>query len=445
VKELLRAFWALPSRVRSDLRRGVDASDSPSRRMRRNFVYHLHPLKVTERALAPTTTFALGLVTLTLFLTTAVTGGLLMLYYVPTPEGAYASILDIEHLVTLGEPLRLMHRFAAHLMVVTVALHLLRIVAMGAYRCREINWLFGLSLLALVLALAFSGYLLPWDQTSYWAVRVVTNMLDHMPLFGVMAKPLLLGGSEVGGATLLRFYAMHVAVLPAFLVAFAVLHLWRIRRDGGLAYAGEASTVPAWPHLVLREGVIVLVVVGLLALWTLLIDSPLAPPADPMRPSNPEKAPWYFVGFQEMVSYSAVIGGFIFPGFFALLLLALPFLDRDDDAVGGWFASSAERLRLVVVAALTAAVVVAAVWMCAHPALAVLETWTQELVNPVTLSLALCLIAFAWVSNGSGLRSGLRAALAVLVVSLLVFTVVGICRGPDWAFFWPWEEYPGGI
>jgi quinol-cytochrome oxidoreductase complex cytochrome b subunit len=414
--------------------------------MRRNFVYHLHPLQVAVRTLAVRTTFALGLATLTLFGVLTVTGFALMLYYVPTPAQAYASMLDIENVVTLGETVRLVHRWAAHAMVVTAGLHLLRVWATAAYRQRELNWIIGLGLLTLTLGLAFTGYLLPWDQTSYWAVRVVANMLDHVPLIGVALERLLLGGTQVGPATLVRFYALHVAILPLPMIILAALHLWRVRRDGGLARPGEVdcATVPTWPHLVVREGAVVLGIIAAVTLCALLVDAPLGPPADVLRPSNPEKAPWYFLGLQEMVSYSAVVGGFLFPAALAALLLLFPFLDRSDQEVGRYL--GADRGQVLGMAAAATGVSAVAVAATLTPAYADLGPLAQDLGNPAGVMLAYASVAFWAVGWRSGsLRAALRVALAILWVSLLLFTAVGVCRGPDWAFFWPWQEWSGGV
>jgi len=180
---LWRNLKALPGNIKRDLRPGTEIQD-PTRRMRRNFLFHIHSVKVTQRALRFATTGGLGLISAVLFGLLAGSGLLLMVYYVPTPEQAYGSMLDIEHAVSLGSFMRTLHRWAAHALVLTACLHLLRVAAAAAYRDRELNWFFGLGMLLLTLFLSFTGYLLPWDQRAYWAVTVSANMADHLPLIG---------------------------------------------------------------------------------------------------------------------------------------------------------------------------------------------------------------------------------------------------------------------
>src|SRR3990172_4174110 len=161
---LLKNARDLPTNLRRGLLPGALEVDGPSRRLRRGFLGHLHALQTAERTLRPATTFGLGLAALTLFLLLGLSGALLMVYYAPTPRDAYGSMQDLEHAAALGSFFRALHRWSAHAMVLAVALHLLRVVATASYRKRELNWLFGLGLLSLTLGLAFTGYLLPWDQ-----------------------------------------------------------------------------------------------------------------------------------------------------------------------------------------------------------------------------------------------------------------------------------------
>ncbi len=447
---LLENLRRLPARALADLRpgrgqAGAPGADDAARRMRRSFVLHLHPLKVTERTLDPWLTLGLGIATGALFLALLVSGLLLMLYYVPSPERAHGSMLDLEHAVAFGAFLRALHRWAAHGMVVAVGLHLLRVAAQGAYRRRELNWMVGLGLLGLTLALAFTGYLLPWDQRSYWAVTVSANLVDHVPWLGAGLKQLFLGGERVGAATLVRFYALHVAVLPVLLAGLLALHLWRIRKDGGLAAsAGAAPTLPAWPHLMLRLAALAVGVLAALCLVAALVDAPLGAPLDPHQPSNPEKSPWYFLGLQEMVSYSAPVGGLIFPGVLGLLLLLLPFLDREDGAPGRWFGDGRVRVQVLAWGGASAVCLAAFVALQlsaqARGAAAASDLW-----NPATGMLLLGAVAFVGAGAlGRSTRAACLAALLVLLVALAGFTLVGLCRGPDWAFFWPWEAWPGG-
>ncbi|HOX45716.1 MAG TPA: cytochrome b N-terminal domain-containing protein [Myxococcota bacterium] len=447
---LLENLRLLPRRAWRELRPGRDplppGGDEASRRLRRAFVLHLHPLRVTERALSPWVTLGLGLLTGTLFLALALSGALLMVYYVPSPERAHASMLDLQHAVAFGAFLRAVHRWAAHGMLVTVGLHLLRVTAQGAYRRRELNWLLGLGLLGTTLGLAFTGYLLPWDQRSFWAVTVSANLLDHVPWLGAWLKALFLGGDQVGPAALVRFYALHVAVLPALLLGLLALHLWRLRKDGGLAAsAGQPALVPAWPHLVLREAAVALAALAAVCTLAALLDAPLGAPIDPHLPSNPEKAPWYFVWVQEMVSYSAPVGGVIFPGLLGLLLCLLPFLDREDEGLGRWFGPG--RVRAWALgwggAGLLAFVAFEALYLGAQ---AGGDAPASDLWNPATGMLLVAGLAFLGAGTlARSTRAACLACLLVLLVALVGFMAVGQCRGPDWVFYWPWEAWPGGV
>jgi cytochrome b-561 len=413
--------------------------------MSRNFLFHLHPLKVTRRVLHPVATLGLGLITLTSFLVLVASGALLMIYYVPTPEGALASMQDIQYAVAYGAFVRGLHRLAAHVMVFAAFAHMGRVCFTSAYHGRPINWFVGLVLLALTLGLAFTGYLLPWDQLAFWAVRVSTNLADHVPLIGVSLKRLLLGGDQVGAAALNRFYMLHVALLPGLIFCLIAYHLWRIRSDGGLARSLEMDEakeeVPAWPHLILREAVVAICVVTILFLLAISIDFPLGGFPDAHHPSNPEKTPWYFLGLQEMVSYSAIVGGFIFPGLLFLVLAALPFVDREPVGVGRWFGAPKGRTVAVVstIVALVCVVLFEALFLKASSA-----TWISDLLNPATCML-LAAVSMGLVSGRltRSLRNGILSCVLVLFVALIGFTFVAWCRGPGWVFYWPWEAWPG--
>jgi quinol-cytochrome oxidoreductase complex cytochrome b subunit len=214
---------------------------------RPSFVVHLHPPAVRARTLRPRATFGLGLMAGFLGALLLVTGALLMFFYAPTPAAAHASLQDLDAVVPFGAFLRSLHRVAAHLMVVVVALHLARVLLHEADAAgppsRATNALVGLGLLALTLGLSFTGYLLPWDQRAYWACTVGADLVGAFPGLGPPARRLLLGGDTVAGPALLRFYALHVAALPALGALLTGYHVWRIRKDGGLAVpaAGEGD------------------------------------------------------------------------------------------------------------------------------------------------------------------------------------------------------------
>jgi quinol-cytochrome oxidoreductase complex cytochrome b subunit len=337
-----------------------------------SFFLHFQPAKVNQRVLQFRTTLGLGLISLFLFLILAATGVLLMFYYVPATDHAYQNMKDLEFVVTAGQVLRNMHRWAAHLMVLSVALHLCRVFYTAAYKPpREFNWVVGVFLFLLTLGLSFTGYLLPWDQLAFWAITVGTNIAGYAPVVGKQLQFVFLGGHVVGESALLRFYVLHVLVLPGVAAMFIALHVWRVRKDGGLASPGEPEivqeelpqlpsnksyglmelargTTPAvgikpeaeaftWPNLVFREILLFLATLAAVLILAICWNAPLEEMANPVHPPNPAKAPWYFLGLQELVSYSALWGGVIVPGLIVGAMLLLPYLDRQRHGVGVWF------------------------------------------------------------------------------------------------------------
>lgn len=211
-----------------------------------NVFMHLHPVTMPRRLFALSHTWCMGGVSFLLFLVLTVTGVFLMYYYRPTVLAAYTDMKDLEFTVPFGPLLRNMHRWGAHLMVITVVLHMYRVFMTGSYKPpREFNWGVGVTLLVITLLLSFTGYLLTWDQLGFWAITVGTNMAGATPVVGhegpfsslldVNAandiRFALLGGSTVGENALLRSYVWHCIALPLGFVIFVVVHFWRIRKD----------------------------------------------------------------------------------------------------------------------------------------------------------------------------------------------------------------------
>jgi len=215
-----------------------------------NVFLHIHPVRVRQHAVKFAYTFCLGGLSFFLFLVLTVTGVYLMFFYVPSTTHAYTDILDIQSKVVFGLLTRNVHRWAAHLMVFFVFLHMMRVFYHGAYKPpREFNWVVGVVLLFSTLFISFTGYLLPWDQLSIWAVTVGANMARATPLLGSEgpfaqvvgvtprydARAFLLGGTLVGPPTLLRFYVLHCIFLPILASLLMIVHFWRIRKDGGIS------------------------------------------------------------------------------------------------------------------------------------------------------------------------------------------------------------------
>ncbi len=215
-----------------------------------NVFFHLHPAKINRDAVRYSYTWGMGGITFYLFLVLTLTGVLLMFYYHPTKVQAFRDILYLEHDVPFGKLLRNMHRWAAHLMIITVWLHMFRVFLTGSYkRPREFNWCIGVILMVLTLLLSFTGYLLPDDQLGFWAVTVGTNMARATPLLGhegpfgpqLGMTPFndvrfaLLGGSIVDSNALLRAYIWHCIAIPLLAAIFMGVHFWRVRKDGGIS------------------------------------------------------------------------------------------------------------------------------------------------------------------------------------------------------------------
>ena len=204
-----------------------------------NFFLHIHPTKVRRRAIEFRRTFYLGGLSAACFFILVVTGVLLMFYYRPAVPHAYHDMKDLQFAVWLGPFLRNLHRWSAHAMVALVLAHMAVTFFRGAYRPpREFNWVIGVVLLVVTVLLSYTGYLLPWDQLAYWAVTVGTNMAEAVPLIGEKIKLLLLGGHSINANALIRFYVLHCVLLPVAAVLLISVHIWRVRKDGGI-YLGK--------------------------------------------------------------------------------------------------------------------------------------------------------------------------------------------------------------
>ncbi|MFQ5655047.1 MAG: cytochrome b N-terminal domain-containing protein, partial [Planctomycetota bacterium] len=404
----LRMFWenvkGLPASIREAvIRHGAPTSDrARSQAVFSNFFLHIHATRVHPHSLRLPTTYGLGVALISQFVILTATGILLMVYYSPSIERAYDSIKDLHYVVPSGRFIRNIHRWSAHLMVVLVILHMARAFYTAAYKKpREFNWVIGMILFVLTLALSFTGYLLPWDQLAYWAVTIGANIaaspnelaealgLSSQFRLGDLQRELLLGASTVGQDALIRFYLLHVILLPLLMTALIGVHIWRIRKDGGLArpqgtptpagkgvgtmepdargpeaapaktfalmcvvegkspHAGSDpdETVPAWPYLLRAEMLVFMASVLVCLVLGYFFDAPLREQANPAVPENPAKAPWYVLGVQEMVSYSGFVGGLVIPAVTVIGLALIPFLDREPEQPGVRF-SGAEGRRI---------------------------------------------------------------------------------------------------
>lgn len=404
----------------------------------KNLLLHWFPNKISKASLSWNYSLWLGTISFVLFMILVITGIVLMFLYIPSVERAYSSVKDIEYVVSFGWLLRASHRIAAHMMVAAVFLHMMRVFLTGGYKNgsavganRPLNWLVGLALLVVTLLLSFTGYLLPWDQLAYWAITVGTNIASAAPLVGEGIRFFLLGGNTIDQNALIRFYVLHVFFLPMITLFLFSYHMWRVRKDGGLAVVDrealdqkpekvapvksktysllgitngttvhvqntmvdeEKNTVPSSPHLTRRIWLVTLVSIVAVIVLSFIFRAPLEAPANPSVTPNPAKAPWYFLWLQELVtimtvkigSFSingALIGGIILPGLLLVLAVWWPYRDRSSlNSVGVWFAA---------------------------------ERRTQNIVF-----MLVCLF-------------------------IIALTIIGtFMRGPYWNFYWPWESWP---
>ena len=292
-----------------------------------------------HKLLPPRTGFwhTFGSLSLYLFLNQIVTGILLMIYYRPTTNTAFESIRFIMTKAHFGWLIRGLHAWGATLMILCVLVHMIRTFFMGAYKKpRELTWVLGVLIFGCAITFGFTGYLLPWNQLSYWATTVGTEITGAIPWAGQYLRTLLRGGEGVTGETLARFYVLHVVVLPWVLTMLIATHLFLMRVQGlaTMERVGEekplepGKAIPFFPHHVLKEGVIFCVMIGVLVTLVVLWPVELGEKADPFVTPEGIKPEWYFLSTYQLLKYFPKLLG-IFVSFIPpLLLIFWPFLDR---------------------------------------------------------------------------------------------------------------------
>jgi quinol-cytochrome oxidoreductase complex cytochrome b subunit/mono/diheme cytochrome c family protein len=278
--------------------------------------------------------YVFGSALLAVFICQVVTGLLLMATYVPSTEGAWASVYYIQHKVAGGAMVRGIHHYGAQAMMIVLGIHLLQVTIYGAYKApREVTWWIGLVLMQVVMGLGLTGYLLPWDQKGYWATKVATNIAGTIPGIGPSLQTLIVGGGDYGQATLTRFYVLHVGVLPALLALTVGVHVLMFRRNGATPPAGADLTKkePFFPGQLFRDVAFSMLVVGAIALLAAGGGSHLDAPADPSGDYHP-RPEWYFLFLFQLLKYLPgaleLLGTVILPGIAVGFLFVLPFLDN---------------------------------------------------------------------------------------------------------------------
>ena len=322
----------------------------------KKFLLHLHPNKVDENAIRFTRTFGFGGIAALLFVILATTGMMLRFTYVPVIDRAYNSILSLQEFYIFGHLLRNLHYWSANLMVAVVFLHLIRVLySQSIFFERRKNWLYGLVLFSVVLSFNFTGYLLPWDQLSFWAVTIMTEILSYIPLIGHPLSIALKGGEQVGQNTLTNFYALHTGVLPLVIIVFMALHFYLVRKAKGVTTGKERGEyVAVNPHLIRKEVIAALSVFALLMFLSIFFNAPLKGMANPLVSPNPSKAPWYFMGLQEFLMHiHPAFVAFVIPLSVIFFFVYISYLRSEQINAGTWFNSPGGK-RLVINAAVFA-------------------------------------------------------------------------------------------
>lgn len=421
-----------------------------------NLVLHLHPAKIPERTLRWNYTWGLGGLAALLMVILGMTGIFLEMNYTPSPSQAYLDILDLRSNTWFGDLLRNVHHWSANLLIIVSVLHLLRVFFTGAHRPpRELNWLLGVGMLLLVLGANFTGYLLPWDQLAFWAITVGTSIVTYIPVAGGFISRLLLGGPEVSAPTLLNFYSLHISFIPLSILALMSYHFWRVRKDGGLTIPRSVNEtvepkmerVTTIPHLVRKELVWAVAWVCALIFWSMLVAAPLEGIANPQISPNPAKAPWYFMGIQELLlHFHPLVGAVLIPALALGALALLPFYDVNVRNVGIYFRSC--RGRYLALLATGLSLIVTPIWVALDEFVLDWAAWlpgwpsliSNGLIPFAILALGLILLD-EWIKrvHGSDLEERILFLFVFLFVALLVLTVIGIFfRGSGMSLYWPW-------
>lgn len=329
------------------LLRGDPPTEKPNPRYRaqvKSFLLHIRPKFYQEGSTWFTHTFRLGLFSTFFFAVEVITGLILMVYYTPSPEVAYYDMINILSNVNMGKFMRDMHRLGAELMVIAVSLHMARVYFTGAYKHpRQFTWLTGVVLLLITLFLSFSGYLLPWDQLAYWAVTIGTSMAEAAPLVGYQANLILRGSQDIGAGGLLRFYLLHVFMLPLAAILFISIHYYKVAREHSISLPavieeGEAPPekiaaakrkIDLLPDLITSELMwYAVALAGMVVAVSTFFSAPLESHADPLKTPLHTTAPWYFLWLQGMLKLGdKTMWGVVIPTIVFLVLFAVPYID----------------------------------------------------------------------------------------------------------------------
>lgn len=333
--------------------------------MRPNFFHHLHPPTLPAQQSRWRYTLGAGGTAVFLMMVLLVTGMLEMFFYVPTPEQAALSIQTITYHVPLGGVIRNLHFWSAQILMVVMAVHLIRVVFTGAYLPpRRFNYLLGMVLFVTAVLLNFTGYVLRWDQGIQWALVVGTNLVETVPVVGDSFYRILTGGSQLGQATLTRFYAWHVFGLFLPAVIMVGWHIFRVRRDGGIAVPPPAmrsddERITRY-ELVRREVSAMLLISAALLVLSGVLPAPIAPPITDLDAAVSDNgAPWFFLWVQQMLAWGdPLFWGVGVPLAILAVFSLIPYLfpKPAESEQGRWFPKS-NRIARYTVAAISIAII----------------------------------------------------------------------------------------
>lgn len=431
-QETRQSFW---QRV-ANPKKGEADDRSRILQVANSLILHLHPASVPVNALKFRYTWGLGGISATLMVMLALTGVLLMFRYDARIQYSYLSIQQLETEVIFGSLIRAVHHWSANLLVITSFLHLLRVFFTGSYKHgRTVNWIVGIGLFILSLALNFTGYLLPWDQLSYWAVTVSTSLVAYLPLVGESIKTFFLGGPQVGQAALSNFYAMHVVFFPAIVLALLGYHFWKVRKDGGISQPAQKEDEPVRkvttiPHLVNVELAAALVVFTGVMIFSMLNRAPLGQIANPITSPNPAKAAWYFLGLQELLLHMHPLAALGLVAVAFIALVSVPWIDRDAKDIGVYFRSAVGK---------KAAVYGGLLGLNLTPILVILDEYVIDLAGllpgvPVIISTALIpflltvsfFVLFYFGLKKAHLVKGVKTNHSEALLGVFIFTIVAL-------------------
>ncbi len=417
-----------------------------------SFILHIHPKKINVSALRFNLTFGLGGMAALLVVFQAFTGLLLKFHYHPSPELAYDSIQYIQDGVLFGQLIRNLHHWSAIFLLCITFLHMLRVVFTGAYKKpRHATWILGVFLLILIVLENFTGYLLPWDQLSYWAITISTSLLRYFPLVGERLSHAILGGEEVGSQTLINFFNLHTGIIPVLILILLVYHFWRIRKAGGVVVPEDqkhAPRVDVYPHLVSREFVVALVLMAVLFVLSVFFDAPLKEHANPSVSPNPSKAPWYFMGLQELlIHFHPVFAVFVFPFILLIFSIWLPFSKMEKTDQGVWFLSSKGiySAKISAIIAFFATVFFILMSEILPDPEMLLPNIPSLLTKGVVPALLVALSGWGYLFFLKGKihinrPEYIQSVIIMLVVAYSVMSITGIFfRGEGMEFVWPWQ------